>query len=50
MRALLASGNEEAMVTLKKPNRKDATDYLRIGVAPQLRLVRHITCAPILKA
>ena len=43
MRALLDSGNTEAMVTLKKPNQQDVTDYLYSGVAPQLRLVRHIT-------
>ena len=43
MRALLASGNTEATVTLKKPNRQDATDYLCSGVAPRLRLVRHVT-------
>lgn len=43
MRALLDSGNTEAMVTLKKPNHQDATDYLCSGDAPQLRLVRHVT-------
>jgi hypothetical protein len=43
MRALLESGNTEAMVTLKKPNQRDVTDYLCSGAAPQLRLVRHVT-------
>jgi hypothetical protein len=43
MRTLLDSGNAEATVTLKKPNQKDITDYLCSGVAPQLRLVRHVT-------
>jgi hypothetical protein len=43
MRTLLASGNTEATVTLRKPNRQDASDYLCSGDAPQLRLVRHVT-------
>jgi hypothetical protein len=43
MRALLASGNTEATVTLKKPNQQDVINYLCSGVAPQLRLVRHVT-------
>lgn len=41
--ALLESGQSEATVTLQKPYQKDGTDYLCSGVAPQLRLVRHIT-------
>lgn len=43
MRALLDSGNTQATVTLKKPNRQDVTDYLCSGEAPQIRLVRHVT-------
>lgn len=43
MRALLESGHTQAMVTLKKPNRADVTDYQCSGEAPQLRLVRHLT-------
>ena len=43
MRALLDSESTEAMVTLKKPNQRDVTDYQCSGAAPQLRLVRHVT-------
>lgn len=43
MRALLCSGQTETTVTLKKPNRQDVQDYQCSGVAPQVRLVRHVT-------
>lgn len=43
MRALICSGQAEAVLTLKKPSRQDAADYLCEGAAPQVRLVRLIT-------
>ena len=43
MRALICSGQAEAVVTLKKPSRQDAADYLCEGDPPQVRLVRMVT-------
>jgi len=43
MRALICSGQAEAVVTLNKPSRQDAADYLCEGAAPQVRLVQLIT-------
>ena len=43
MRSLICSGQPEAIVTLKKPSRLDAADYLCSGAAPQVRLVRNVT-------
>lgn len=43
MRSLVCSGQAEAMVTLKKPSRRDAADYLCAGAPPQVRLVRLVT-------
>ena len=43
MRSLLASGQEQVVTTLKKPNAQDVADYGLLGQAPELRLVRHVT-------
>lgn len=40
MRALLHSGEDQATVTLRPPDRQDALDYECSGRAPQVRLVR----------
>ena len=43
MRALICSGEPEALVMLKKPSRRDAADYLCSGAPAQVRLVRLVT-------
>jgi len=43
MRSLLASGHDEALATLAKPNAQDAADFQLSGAAPQVRFVRYIT-------
>jgi hypothetical protein len=43
MRALICSGQPEALVTLKKPSRRDPADYLCSGAPAQVRLIRLVT-------
>ena len=43
MRALICSGQPEALMTLKNPSRLDVDDYLCSGAPAQVRLVRLVT-------
>jgi Transposase DDE domain len=43
MRTLMRSGQTEAIVTLGKPCRQDAVDYVCAGTPTQVRLVRMVT-------
>jgi hypothetical protein len=49
MRALICSGQPEALVTLKKPSRRDAADYLCSGAPAQLRLIRLVTSDGVIR-